>query len=304
MTYSNPANKINDLDVYSVANSTGPQSQQILDFLQRFHDLNARWTNFFEDFQEDFITLCAKFQEEIVIKIGPSAKIPGEALLIAHSLRIMALAYKLCEIDMCIQGNEIKFLGFEDSPTRCYDLETFDGPGIKLKLHTEPSQENSIYRNLDSTTNQGIRPRSGADISLLIQEAVQMIQRIIFNPKKGYLSTVFCALYILHWIRTFLDTHVTWMKPISSISRQLEAVLDSLCGLYETRLKGHHPLQEEASSDSGRKRKYASVFDDDELSVAHFSNINDFWVEVVQDGKLKHLAPGTRIDCSFPPNVH
>jgi hypothetical protein len=286
MTYSNPANKITDLDIHSVANSTGPQSQQILDFLQSFHDLNARWINCFEDFQEDFITLCANIQEEIVIKIGPSAKIPEEALLIAHCLRIMALAYNVFEIYTNISGNERDLLGFEDSPTRSHILKSFDDPGIELKLITEPSQEDSIYRNLDCTTNHEMRPRSCADISLLIQEAVQMIQLIIFNPKKRYLSTVFCALYILHWIRTFLDSRVTWMNPISSGTLQLEAVLDSLCGLYETRLKGHHTLQEEASSDSGRKRNYASVLDDDELSVAHFSDINDFWVEVLQDGKL------------------
>jgi hypothetical protein len=287
MTYSNPGNKITDLDIHSVANSTGPRSQrQILDFLQNFHNLNARWINCIAEFQEDFITLCAKFQEEIVIEIGPSTKIPEEALLIAHCLRIMALAHNVFEIDVWTSGNERELLGFEDSPTRSHVLETFPDPGIELKLLTEPSLEDSICRNLDGTTNHELRPRSGADISQLIQEAVQMIQRIIFNPKKRYLSTVFCALHILYWIVILLDTGVKWMNPISSGTLQLEAVLDSLCGLYETRLKGHHPLQEEDSSNSGRERKYASVLDDKELSVAHFGDINDFWVEVLQDSKL------------------
>ena len=76
------------------------------------------------------------------------------------------------------------------------------------------------------------------------------------------------------------------MSRISSGTLELEVVLDSLCGLYETRLKGNHPLQEEAPSDSERKRRYSSVFDDDELSVAQFSCINDIWVEEMQDCKL------------------
>ena len=86
------------------------------------------------------------------------------------------------------------------------------------------------------------------------------------------------------------------MSTISSGTLQLGPVLDSLCGLYETRLKGHHPLQKEASSDSERKRKYESVFDDDELSVAHFSCINDFWVNELPYCKLSYTAPRTPID--------
>jgi hypothetical protein len=290
MTYSNPENKITDLDIHSVANSTGPRSQkQILDFLQKFHNINARWISCFDKLRKDFITPCVKFQEEIVIKIGPSAKIPEEALLIAHCLRIMALAHNVFEMEILTYGNQRELSAFEDSPTRSHVLKTFKGfggPVIELKLLTETSQEDSIYRNLDGTTNHEMRPRSCANISQLIQEAVQMIQRIVFKPKKGYLSTVFCALYILYRIKTFLNTHVTWMSTISSGTLQLGVVLDSLCGLYETRLKGHHPLQEEASSDSGRKGKYASVLDDDELSVAHFSCINDFWVKELQYCKL------------------
>jgi hypothetical protein len=287
MTNSNPENKITDLDIHSVANGTGPRSQkQILDFLQKFHNINARWMNIFDKLSEDFITLCAKFQEETVIKIGPSANVPEEALLIAHCLRIMALAHNVSVVDDNISGNQIELLGFKDSPTRSHVLETFGHPGIELKLITETSQEDSIYRNLDGTINQEMRPRSGADISLLIQEAAQMIQRIIFKPKKGYLSTVFCALYILYWIASLLRNYVTWMSRISSGTLELEVVLDSLCGLYETRLKGNHPLQEKAPSDSERKRRYSSVFDDDELSVAVFSCINDIWVEEMQDCKL------------------
>ena len=120
MTYSDPLQKIYDLDIHSVANSTGTQSQrQILDSLQKFHNLNARfWKSCFDKLRKDLITLCTKFQEEIVIKIGPSAKIPEEALLIAHCLRIMALAHNVFEIEILwvIRENLENFLLSRTTP--------------------------------------------------------------------------------------------------------------------------------------------------------------------------------------------
>lgn len=257
MEWEDPDKKIHDVDVSTAT------PQALSTFLQQFHDINTHWDNQYEGTTENIITLCAEIQSSLIDEFGPSSNgQPEENLLIAHSLRCLAISHYISEVTGWLPGNRSK---------EQFRQEMFLQPERVSDWENNPSVEISRYKKHPATSTNAVY---GLQLDTMLQHIVRIGQQMILGGKFSDLPALLCFLCLLQLIQSNLQTLCSWLDNFDPGEQTLDEVRETLCKLYEIAAQGHHPLL-----DDWDKNAYGALVGRNSLALEHMSELNELWAQ-------------------------
>ena len=262
MAYENPDNEIRDLDIFAGwAGARSKPSGALVTFLKQFHNLNTRWSNYYEAPTEALVALCAEIQEDIVTKARPGRKPMSEGnLLIASALRALALGYYIAEVEswLICETEEYFIRSMFQEPTT---ISEDKNPSIIVSRH-DPTKDDlgSAY---------------GEKLSSMMHDIVQATQSLILRGKASDWPVIFCVLCLLKMIhQSVASSIIPYIKfPPDGYAEYLN-VWETLCQLYDVSSDDHNPLV-----DNWDESGYEMLVGNNSLAVDHFRSLNALWCE-------------------------
>jgi hypothetical protein len=239
----------------------------LISFLKQFHNLNARWGNYYENITEDLVTLCADIQKDIIMKSRRSGqRLAPEGLLIAQALRILALSKNLEEI----WGHSVYCKKEEFVENIWLDPETVISHEV-----TNPSVRVSRVSRVCPTDNIVTREHSdGLLLSKSLQDLVRNTLDLIIRGRPSYWPTIFCVLIVLKLIQSNSSSGMEYFDEIFDGADRLRNVWKILCEMFDLATGGNHPLVNGWARD-----EYALQIGSKHSSVEHFQILNSIWVD-------------------------
>ena len=239
----------------------------LLDFLEQFHDVEARWPLNCRSPIKDFIAKCAKFQETLLKDTPHSHEtLPKGSLLIALTLRCLVLTQE----SSLVHEPRLRDRPLHSPNGLCYwPIERYDDLDPIIEVSESPESGNPSSDIPDQSCGQ--------NISSMFEDLLHIIQSVMMRRKSQDWPALFFTLCLL-----YLTVHV-WRGTeffATSLDRSynaLEQALCRLCDLFEIISKGFLPLQERWPK-PWPKEAYSKLVDDKDHLVEAFQWAHDIWL--------------------------
>ena len=234
----------------------------LLDFLEQFFDVNARWGDYHQSTYVDIVRWCAKFQ---IALISRSSSLPADSsndkVLIALSLRCLVLTH------------EINLVGniFRDSPFQANEklirAERYDEQDPSIELSRSSIASHPKFADSKREEKESLRS--------MLEEIIQTTQCLMFRRKPEDWPMLLCTLFLIRFISDNLHPLLDWMWSLKETHQTMESVFAILCRLYSICSKRIHPL-----ADKWKHVQYATLVNDDKVLVDCFQWMSDLWLEI------------------------
>jgi len=272
IVYDGPAahKYLNDCTLATDATSVPTHTAvPLLEFLEQFHAVNSRWTNYYDDDEEELIKHSALYQEGLLSRISPApADLLGEDTLIALTLRCLMFTHEIAMINAICPGGL-----FEDDKEIFFELEMCDDDDPLIDI-SSLSPKSRIARR--RATGQ-----DGGALASIIHNIVRITLQMLIRGNPQDWPCLFYVLCLLRFIQGELSPNHDWMSTFNQAGCAIDKLFDGFCDLYRLYPKGSDPL-----ADNWNFEAFKFAVGNDELMVEHFQRMNNVWL----DGKLLFLS--------------
>lgn len=234
----------------------------ILDFIEQFYDVDARWSETITHICE-LLKRCATLQANIVCK---ASKVTS-GMLIALALRCLMLTRELA-----LAGEHFDEYcddeGFFPDEIPVKDRRC-DGSIIEIsRLHTLEKDEGHTRDRIKKTS-----------ISQSLEELLQYTQDLMMRRRPQDWPILLCTLCLLHLIGRNCGTlwySLYWHHSNRSnvYLESFEEAYETLCSLFSITSKQLHPL-----CNKWNKEAYSRLVGGNDVLVGTFQWMNDHWLE-------------------------
>lgn len=248
-----------DLSLFqSVPQPHSANHTMLLEFLSQFHDINSRFGDHYEHSNENLISRFAQIQEDLLSNTLPMPKkLPVGALIIAKSLRALAHTLNFSISNFMLPS--------EEPIDRFFQLEVIEDENFLLEVMR--------YDHVPETASSQLGQSRCGKLSHMIRDIIRTTQCALFQRHPRDWPALFCTLVLIRLFTLELRSYVDWMAPFAAAADNLIDIWTMLCQQYFVCTKGIHPLMGDWKRD-----EYASLVDDDPLSIDHFRSLNDIWI--------------------------
>ncbi|KAF4635310.1 hypothetical protein G7Y89_g2789 [Cudoniella acicularis] len=255
-----PSKDIPDIDVSTAWKSPNRRCElELVLYVRQFHQINARWENWFDSITDGIIEQCAKIQEDIILEARYYSKpLTEEDLLIASTFRVLNLVHDITKLGSCLQPrSKLDFIG-----SSYLESEAVTRSGDNLTILVSRCE--------------APKPDQGVDISSLIQNIVAALQRLLLRGQPPDWPTAFCTLSLLKLVEGQLVTFVDfdYIDGFNKGPRVLHEVWKALCQLYDTISRGNNPLKARWDGNAYVREVGGMCH-----APSHFEALNELWTD-------------------------
>ncbi|KAL8650735.1 MAG: hypothetical protein Q9210_003655 [Variospora velana] len=249
----------------------------LLQFLDQFEEIDARWQHWYEPISCKVISRCAQYQKEILNR-EPTKSVDefDQSTLLAALLRCLVIIHQLAEVD----GRNSNLWPVGDSTVHVFLYEGVDeywglGPLI------------TVQKQARMTSPRAVLPigRRLRGLPMTLQKAIATMQCVMFRRRPQDLPYLLYSLCLLALIRASLQPSALFLTPILEAGDEIEEILRTLCKLYLFCSDDIHPLTEHVDP-----TKYAEMVNNDPVAVQHFDILNRLWKEAGKLAKIYGLT--------------